>query len=58
MVVGDGMRQITVYSLDGKLLKTIEINGSKCAIKGLSSGVYLLKIEAADGCIVKKTVKI
>ena len=58
MVVGDGMRQITVYSLDGKLLKTIEINGSECAIKGLSSGVYLLKIEAADGCIVKKTVKI
>ena len=53
----DGMRRIEVYSMDGRLVKSLSVNGSECLIEGLESGVYLVKIETNKGTFTKKIVK-
>ena len=57
-IVGEGMNSISVFSYEGKLLKTIEINGNECHINGLPNGVFVLKIDTNQGVIVNKIVKI
>ena len=56
-VVGDEIHQVSVISIDGKLLKTIEVNGNECHIDGLPNGVFMLKIDTNQGVIVNKIVK-
>ena len=53
----EGIQKISVFSVDGKLLETIEINGNECRIKDLPKGVYVLKIDTEKGVIVNKIVK-
>lgn len=53
----EGMRQIEVYAMDGRLVKCLVVSGSECLIEGLSSGVYLVKIETNKETITKKIVK-
>ena len=53
----DGMRSVSVFTLEGRLLKTLEANGDECHIENLSNGVYLLKINTKDSIIVNKIVK-
>ena len=53
----EGMRQIKVYSMDGRLVKSLSVNGSNCLIEGLESGVYLVKIETSKGTFTRKIVK-
>jgi subtilisin family serine protease len=57
-IVGNGIKQAYVFSIDGKLMKTIKINGDRCHIEGLTTGLYLLKIEASDGVIMNKIIKL
>ena len=57
-VVGHGIKQASVFSIDGKLMKTIKINGDRCHIEGLTTGLYLLKIETSDGVIMNKIIKL
>lgn len=57
-VLGHGIKQVSVFSIDGKLLKTININGDRYHIEGLTTGLYLLKIEAVDGVIMNKIIKL
>lgn len=57
-VACEGIQAISVFSVDGKLLKTIEVNGNECRIEGLMNGVYLLKIDTENGVIVNKIVKL
>ncbi len=54
----EGMRQIEVYSIDGRLVKSISVNASQYLIEGLKNGIYLLKISSDKGSIVRKIVKI
>lgn len=56
-VVCEGMTEADVYSLDGKLVKQIVCDG-QCQIEGLSNGVYLLKISAKSGILLRRIVKI
>ena len=53
----DGMRLIEVYSMDGRLVKSLSVNGSECVIEGLGNGVYLVKIGTNKGTFTKKIVK-
>jgi serine protease AprX len=53
----EGMRQIEVYSMDGRLVKSLSVNGSECLIEGLERGVYLVKIETNKGTFTRKIVK-
>ena len=56
-VVCEGMRWIEVFSIDGKLLKTMEVNGSQCRIDGLGSGVYFVRIVSEKGVTTNRIVK-
>ena len=56
-IVGDGINLVSVVSFEGKLLKTIEVNGNECHINGLPNGVFVLKIDTNHGVIVNKIVK-
>ena len=57
-VAGKGIQRVSVLSVEGKLLKVIEINENECRIEGLMNGVYLLKIDTENGVIVNKIVKL
>lgn len=56
-VILDGMLSVSVFTLEGRLLRTIEASGKECRIESLPNGVYLLKINTKDGVIVNKIVK-
>ena len=53
----DDMRLIEVYSMDGRLVKSLSVHSSECLIEGLESGVYLVRIETNKGTFTKKIVK-
>ena len=52
----EGLKQVSVYSVDGRLVKAFKVNGSRCRIEGLESGVYLVKMETGKGSIMRKMV--
>jgi subtilisin family serine protease len=56
-IVGEGIKSVSVFSVDGKLLKITEVNGKRCHINGLPNGVFVLKIDTDNGVIVNKIVK-
>ena len=53
----DGMLSVSVFTLEGRLLRTIEASGNECLIENLSNGVYLLKINTINGIFMNKIVK-
>lgn len=56
-VILDGMLSVSVFTLEGKLLRTLEASGNECHIESLPNGVYLLEINTKDGVIANKIVK-
>ena len=56
-IVGEGINSVSVISIEGRLLKTIETSGNECHINGLPNGVFVLKIDTSQGVIVNKIVK-
>lgn len=52
-----GMRQVEIYSIDGRLVQSLSVNGSECLIEGLDCGVYMVRIETDEGSVVRKMVK-
>lgn len=54
----EGMRQVSVFSMDGKLVRQVENPGNVFRIDGLSKGVYVLCIDTYEGLITKKIVKL
>lgn len=57
-IVCEGMRQISVFSMDGKLVRQVESHGNECRIEGLPNGVYVLSIETSNSLITRKIVKL
>ena len=53
----EGMRQIEIYSNDGRLVQSLSVNGSECLIEGLDCGIYMVRIETDEGSVVRKMVK-
>lgn len=53
----DDMTRIEVFSMDGRLVKTMESNGSQCQIEGLENGVYVLQISMGGRKLVQRIVK-
>ena len=54
----EGIQAISVFSVDGKLLRTTEVSGNEYRIENLPKGVYVLKIDTENGVIVNKIVKL
>lgn len=42
----DGMKRIEVFSMDGRGVKSVEVNGPQYQIDGLEKGVYLIRISS------------
>ena len=53
----EGMTRIQVFSIDGKLLRTMELSGSQCQIEGLENGVYFVRIVSENSVITHRIVK-
>ena len=54
----NGMRQVEVFSMDGRLVKSIQTASPVHQLNGLMNGTYLVKITTNDGVIVKKVVRL
>ncbi len=53
----EGMKQVEIYSIDGRLVQSLSVNGSECLIEGLDCGIYMVRIETDEGSVVRKMVK-
>ena len=52
-----GMTQIDIYSMDGKLVRSLKVENDAVQIDGLESGIYMLRILKGDEVIVRRVVK-
>lgn len=57
-VTCEGMHQIEVFSMEGRLVKSIQTASPVHQLNGLMNGTYLVKITTEKGVIVKKAVKL
>ena len=53
----EGLKRVSVYSVDGRLVKAFEVNRAQCTIEGLERGAYLVRMETERGIVVRKLVK-
>ena len=56
-IVCEGVKRVSVYSVDGRLVQNQSVKGSECMIEGLESGVYLVRIETDKETFVRIIVK-
>ena len=56
-IICEGMKKVSAYSVDGRLVKTFEANETECRIEGLERGVYLVRMETEKGIVNWKVVK-
>ena len=56
-VSGISNAQISLYTIEGKLVKYEKLTNNKIDLSNLSSGNYILKIESDAGIIIKKIIK-
>ena len=54
----DGMTEIDIFSMDGRLVKKIATNNRQCHVDGLNKGIYLLKVNTINGISIQKIVKL
>lgn len=54
----EGMKRIEVYSMDGRLIKSVTTKSPVHQLDGMMNGTFLLKITTTDGVMVTKLVKL
>ena len=52
----EGMTRIEVFSVDGRLVKSVEAKGSQCHIEGLTSGIYIVHVASENGIAIQRMV--
>lgn len=52
----NGMNQVEVFSIDGKKVRSLEVNGSQCQINGFESGIYLVRVISKSGVTTRTMV--
>ena len=52
-----GMTQIDIYSVEGKLVRSLQVEDDSVQIDGLENGIYMLRILKGDEVIVCRVVK-
>ena len=52
----EGMTRIEVFSVDGRLVKSVEAKGSQCHIVGLTSGIYIVHVASENGIAIQRMV--
>ncbi len=53
----EGVKRVSVYSVDGRLVKTFEVKATECRIDDLERGIYLVRMEMSNETVVQKIVK-
>ncbi len=56
-ILCEGLKRVSVYSVDGRLVKTFEVNETECRIDDLERGVYLVRMETEKGIVNRKVIK-
>ena len=54
----EGLRQIEIFAMDGRLLKCIETESPVQQLNGLPNGTLFMKITTNDGVIIKKLIRL
>ena len=57
IVTTSEIKNISVYNLHGKLVKTFEKSQDQYSIKDLTAGLYFVNISTINGAITKKVIK-
>ena len=52
----EDMKQIEIYSMDGRLVKQIKVNGNEFVISALGQGLFIIRIETERNTLLKKIV--
>lgn len=50
------MKQVEVFSMDGRLVRSIRVEGDACQLKGLNSGIYVVRILKDDETLVRRLI--
>ena len=50
------MKQVEVFSVDGGLVRSINVKGDVCQLEGLKSGVYVVRILKGDEALVRRLI--
>ena len=50
------MKQVEVFSMDGCLVRSIKVKGDACQLKGLNSGIYVVRILKDDETLVRRLI--
>lgn len=53
----EGMQRVEVFSLDGKKLRSMEVNDSHCQIDGLEGGIYLVRVISESGVTTLQIIR-
>ena len=53
----NGMTQIDLYNMEGKLVRSLQVENDACQIDGLEKGIYMLRIRKGDETFVHRIVK-
>ena len=56
-IVCEGMKQIEVYSLDGRLMQCFQTDSNFIQLNDLEKGIYLLQVTTTDTRLFQKIVK-
>ena len=56
---GINFTKVSLFDLNGRTIQTVNVNSNKTTLdlSGLTSGIYLAKLETADGTAIQKIVK-
>ena len=52
-----GMSQIDIYNVEGKLVRSIQVENDSYQIDGLENGIYMLRIRKGNETFVQRVVK-
>lgn len=52
----ENMNRIEIFSIDGRLVKSVDVKGSQYQFEGLISGVYLIRITTENGIAMEQVV--
>lgn len=55
-IVCEGMKQLEVYTIDGRLAQHCKTNGNTFQLEGLDSGIYLLQVTTNSTQLLQKIV--
>ena len=50
------MTQVEVFSIDGRLVRSIKVEGDVCQFEGLNSGIYVVRILKSEETLVRRLI--